>query len=231
MSFTPEGRQKALATKARKKAERLAAAAKAGQSPVDEVISKKIASEALAEFPQTLADLGLAAEPEDDFRLDDILSNEEIEAIRAKAREDVAKERKKARARSFLDLATEEARREYGMVPADEARQRELEEMTEIRITLPRLRTPPPNSRDIPPDPIILDQRLFSHGRTYQVTRAQYEYIMDLQHKAWMHMAQVEGRSRTYYSDTLGTMVHQGGIAYGGPSGPSFDAIHRRPAA
>ena len=214
MSFTPEGRAKALATKARKKAARLAAE-QAGA----------------AEMPQTLADLGLIAEPEDDYRLDDILTNEEIEAIKAKAREDVARERKKARAREFLDLATEEARREHGMVPQDEQRQRELAEMTEIRITLPRLRTPPPNSRDIPPDPIILDQRMFFHGRTYQVTRAQYEYIADLQNKAWQHMAQIEGRGRTYYSDTLGTMVHQGGIATGGAVGPSFDALHRRPAA
>ena len=184
-----------------------------------------------AETPVSLEDLGLAADVEEDYRLDDILSNAEIEAIRVKAREDVAKERRKARARTFLDLATEEARREHGMVPVDEARQRELEEMTEIRITLPRLRTPPPNSRDIPPDPIILDQRMFFHGRTYQVTRAQFEYIADLQNRAWMHMAQVEGRGRTYYSDTLGTMVYQGGTAQGGAFGAtSFDAVHRRSA-
>lgn len=183
MSFTPEGRAKALATKARKKAERLAA-------------EQEIAQAIAAEAPQTLADLGLSAEPEDDLRLDDILSNEEIEAIKAKAREDVAKERKKSRARSFLELATEEARREYGMVPADEARQRELEEMTEIRINLPRHRTA--NGREIAPDPIMIDQHLFFHGKSYQVTRAQYEYLMDRMFQAWQHMAQVEGRSRTY---------------------------------
>ena len=39
--------------------------------------------------PPSLADLGLPAASEDDLRVDDILSNEEIEAIRKRAREEV----------------------------------------------------------------------------------------------------------------------------------------------
>lgn len=169
-----------------------------------------------AEEAPTLASLGLSdAEPEDD-RLDDILTNDEIEAIKARAIEQVMRERKAARTKKMLDAATVEARREMGLVPADEERKRELEEMTTIRINLPRLRLA--NGREATPDPIILDQHVFVHGRTYAVTRAQHEYILDLMNKAWMHVAQVDGRSRTYYNEQLGTMVYQGGVAHGSVS-------------
>lgn len=216
--MTPEqriaARAKGQATRDRKKAE---AAAAAEAAPA-------------VEEPPTLASLGLAAEPEDDFRLDDILTNEEIEAIKAKAREQVAKERRQKRARLLMDLATDEARRELGLVPVDEAFEREMAELGDIRINLPRLRLA--NGRECPPDPIIIDQRVFVHGRTYQnITLAQRLYLADLMGKAWMHVAQVDGRSRTYYNEQLGTMVYPGGLASGGGSaGFGFDAIHRRPA-
>jgi hypothetical protein len=43
------------------------------------------------------------------------------------------------------------------------------------------------------------------------------------------HLAQVDGRSRTVYHAGSGQMIYQGGAATGGPAGPSFAAIHRRP--
>ena len=208
-----EMRAKAQETRNRKKAEKLAAE-QAGA----------------AETPPTLADLGLVAEPEDDYRIDpeEILSNEEIEAIRAEAKAKVAADQKKARRKLVYDLAMVEARREAGEIPFDEERERELAEKTQIRINLPRHRLA--TGRELPPDPIILDQRIFNHGRTYTVTRAEAEYLMDRMARSWEHMAQVDGRSKTYYNEQLGTMMYQGGAATGGGGfGMSFDSIHRRP--
>lgn len=190
--------------------------------------ARKAAPAAMAEAP-TLADLGLGAAPEAEIALDEILSNEEIEAIRRRAREEVAAERRKSRARMLLDAAKDEARREFGTMPADEAREREMQEMVPIRINLPRLRLA--NGRECAPDPIIIDQRVFVHNWNGMVPRHQYEYLMDLMNRAWMHVAQVDGRTRTYYNEQLGTMVYQGGQALGGGSlGPGFDALHKRPA-
>lgn len=228
MSFkdlTPEARRaaqaKAAATRRQKNADaRAARLAAANAEPQPEP----------AEIAPTLAELGLRAEPEDDIRLDEILTNEEIEAIKVRARAQVAADRKKARSKILMDLALAEARRESGDTPVDEERERELAQITSIRINLPRLRLA--NGREAQPDPIIIDQRMFVHGRTYQVTVAQYEYLMDLMNKAWMHVAQVDGRSRTYYSEQIGTMIYQGGMASGGSLGVgvSFDAVHRRAA-
>jgi len=215
---------KRKATIARKKAE---AATEAAAEPIDEEEVERLQRAMPAEEPRTLADLGLAAEPEDDLRLDDILTNEEIEAIKAKALEDALKQRRQERAKKFLALATEEARRKLDMVPPDEAREKEMAEVVSIRINMPRHRLA--NGREAQPDPIIIDQRMYVHGHTYQVPRVQAEYITSQQFLSWQHMACVDGRSRTYYSEQLGTMMHQGGIASGGPGGPSFEAINRRP--
>ena len=219
-----EMRAKAQETRNRKKAEKLAAAI-----PLSPEGEAKVA-EIAAEIPPTLADLGLVAETEDDYRIDpdEILTNEEIAAIRAEAKAKVAADRKKAKRKLVLDLAMVEARREAGEIPFDEERERELAEMTTIRINLPRHRLA--TGRELPPDPIILDQRMFMHGRTYQVTKAVAEYLMDRMARSWEHMAQVDGRTKTYYNEQLGTMMYQGGVASGGGGfGMSFDAIHRRP--
>lgn len=215
--FTPEQRRanarKAQATIAAKKAAR--AAGRTEPAPAGEVAP-------------TLADLGLPAQPEDDFRVDEILTNEEIQAIRAEALRQVEADLKKSRRAQFLAAATEEARRNLGLVPVDEAWEAEMKELGDIRINLPRLRLA--NGRECPPDPIILDQRVFAHGRTYvNVEKHQRLYLMERMARAWEHVAQVDGRSKTYYNEQLGTMMYPGGPASGGSFGAlSFDAIHRR---
>ena len=211
-----EMRAKAQETRNRKKAEKLAA------EQAD-----------AAEIPPTLADLGLVAETEDDYRIDpdEILTNEEIEAIRAEAKAKVDADRKKARRKLVYDLAMVEARREAGEIPFDEERERELAEMTTIRIILPRMRTA--TGRMLEPDPIILDQHMFMDGRTYEVTRAQADYLRDRMARAVEHMAQVKGESKVYHNEQLGVSVAMNGFApaaAGGSLGTSFDAIHRRPS-
>jgi len=179
------------------------------------------------ESPPSLADLGLKVE-EDDFRVDDVLSAEDIAEIRQAARDKVAAEKRASRKKLFMQLALDEARREAGDMPADEAERKANEEMVDIDIRMPRLRTA--NNRELPPEPIIIDGRVFTDGRSYHVNRAQAVYLMDRMGQARMHTAQVDGRSRTYYNQEVFMLMHQGGIAAGGAVGPSFDAIHRRPA-
>lgn len=163
-----------------------------------------------AEEPHTVAELlGQTEEPE----LDNVLSDDEIAAIYRRAEAEIDAEEKKARSQKLMALARDEVRRKRNLVPPKEARQKELEEWTDIRIVLPSLRTP--SGREIPPDPIILDQRVFVHGRSYRVTRAVAEYLNDRMNQCRMHMAQVDGRARTYYNEQMGTMIHQGGPAHG----------------
>lgn len=165
--------------------------------------------------------------PVDEERLDDLLDDEEIAEIKARARREVDKERRKERARKLYDAALAEARREAGTMPADEAFAQEMERTVQIYIDLPRLRKA--NGGEVDPDPIIIDQRIFQPGHTYEVPMGMAIYLNDLMDKNRRHLAQVDGRSRTVYNQGSGQMIYQGGAATGGPNGPSFGAIHRRP--
>lgn len=157
--------------------------------------------------PPTLADLGLptADEANEDFGL---LSEEEKEAIRAEARRKVDEEKKKAARKAYMDQAMFEARSAGGEVSPQELRAKELGDLMFIRIALPSLRTA--TGRDIPPDPIIIDQRVFANGWSGYVSRGQYEYLQDLMNRAWAHVGQVEGRSRTYYNGATGQQMRSG---------------------
>jgi hypothetical protein len=165
--------------------------------------------------------------PIDEDRLDDLLDDDEIAEIKARARREVDKERKKARAKKLYDAALAEARREAGTLPVDEAWAAEMEQPVRVYIDLPRLRKA--NGGEVDPDPIIIDQRIFQAGRTYEVPFGMAVYLNDLMDKNRRHMAQVDGRSRTVYHQSTGQMIYQGGAAAGGPGGPSFTAIHKRP--
>jgi hypothetical protein len=205
-------REKALANKA---ARRAAAASEEPPPPAEE--------------PQSLADLGIVP-PEDDLRLDDILSDAEIAEIRAAARAKVASEQKKKRRKVFEDMALEEARRDAKDIPPDEENSKWLMEMVQITIRMPRLRLAAPG-KEAPPEPIIIDQKIFTHGRTYTVPRHQAHFLDSIMCGAAQHVSLVDGRSRTYYSDQMGTTIYQGGTAQGGTlATPGFDSIHRRAA-
>ena len=216
--FTPEQRKAAQAKSA---ATRLANKAKKLAAP--ELMNEPIE----AQEPATLADLGCAAPTEDDF-VAEILTSEEIEAAKEAGRKRYRDEERAKAKKAALDAAYDEARREAGAMPADEDEARALHELVQVRVMLPTLRKP--IGGELPPEPIIIDQRVFVSGRTYTVERHVAVFLVSMMDLARRHINQVDGRSRTYYAQEQGTMIYQGGTAAGGPTGPSFDAIHRRAA-
>lgn len=182
------------------------------------------------ERPVSLADLGFAAAIDDDvLPTDGLLTAEEIEAAKAAGRKKYLDEQKKKARQAMTDLAYDEARREAGVMPPDEEDRKAREELVQVRVQMPTLRKP--TGGELPPEPILLDQRLFVSGRTYTVERHVAVYLVGLMDLARRHVNQVDGRSKTYYAEGVGQMIYQGGAAAGGPAGPSFGAIHRRPAA
>jgi hypothetical protein len=187
----------------------------------------EIAAAAKAEGEAEVSEPMVLPSPIDEERLDDLLDDDEIAEIKARAKRDVDKERRKERAKKLYDAALAEARREAGTMPADEAFAAEMEEPVQIYIDLPRLRKA--NGGEVDPDPIIIDQRIFQPGRTYTVNMGLAIYLNDLMDKNRRHLAQVDGRSRTVYHQGSGQMIYQGGAASGGPNGPAFAAIHKRP--
>jgi hypothetical protein len=221
--LTPEQRRenvrKAALTRAGKKSATAAQAASASPPAASEPAAP------MAERPLSLAELGLPVE-EDALRVDDILTNEEIEEIRRDARARVKKEKAAERRKAFLALAMDEARREAGTMPLNEEEQKLREEMVEVEIKMPQLKTI--NGRELPPEAIILDGYPFHSGRRYKVSRAQAVTLVDRMGQAFRHVAQVDGRSKNYYSDQVGT-IYQGGHASGGASSLSFMTLHRRP--
>jgi hypothetical protein len=160
---------------------------------------------------------------------DGLLTDEEkteIErAANKRAREDQRKKLKAAYAKEML----EKAQRELGSTPPDEAHKQWVEEQVRIYVDMPRLRKPTGGEHD--PEPIIIDQTAYASGRYYDVPRGKAIYLLYLMDQAKRHVNQVDGRSRTYYNQTSGQMIYQGGAASGGGSfGTSFDALHKRPA-
>jgi hypothetical protein len=196
-------------------------------TPQDKLAAAALAEIAAAKAEPEVSEPQVLPSPVDEERLDDLLDDDEIAEIKARAKRDVDKERKKERAKKLYDAALAEARREAGTMPADEAFAAEMEQSVQIYIDLPRLRKA--NGGEVDPDPIIIDQRIFQPGRTYTVNMGLAIYLNDLMDKNRRHLAQVDGRSRTVYHQSSGQMIYQGGAASGGPNGPSFGAIHKRP--
>ena len=184
---------------------------------------------ALATDVPSLADLGFAAELEEDFVPDGFLTAEEILAAEEEGRRRYRDEQRKKARKSIADAAFLAAQQADGTEPPDAAELRYQTELVQVRVEMPRLRKP--TGGEQPPEPIILDQRVFVSGRTYTVERRLAVYLADLMDKARRHVNQVDGRGRVYYSQEAGAVIYQGGLAQGGVVSPSFDAIHRRPAA
>ena len=159
----------------------------------------------------------------------DLLSDEEIEEIRAQEKKKYDAEKKNLLKKAAAEQIRLELRRTGGDIPDDEEQVRRNKEMVLITIRMPRLRKPNGGEQD--PEPIIIDRKMFAPNRTYEVTRGQADMLQWIMDSARKHVNSVDGRSRSYYSGELGTVIHQGGIASGGGSlGTSFDSIHRRPA-
>jgi hypothetical protein len=164
---------------------------------------------------------------EDDF-LDGLLTDEEKAEIEAHARKRARDDQKKAARTAYAKEMLDQARREIGEMPADEDFRKKMEEVVTIYVDMPRLRRP--MGGEHPPEPIIIDQVHYVSGRTYNMPRGRAVFVQWLMDQNRQHVAKLDGRPRSYYDPLIHQMVHQGGVAQGGSSGPGFDSLHRRPA-
>jgi hypothetical protein len=183
--------------------------------------------EAPVEEPDEAQPIVLKAEVEDDI-FDGMLTEAEKlelrEAAIKKARDDQKKAAKAAYAKEQLEIA----RRAIGEMPLDEEQRRFNEEEVRLYVDMPRLRKPDGRGEHAP-EPIIIDQKAYVSGRYYTMKRGEAVYVQWLMDQARRHVAQVDGRSRSYYDAQMHQVVHMGGVAAGGGMlGPGFDAIHKR---
>lgn len=170
--------------------------------------------------------------PAEDLRLDDILSDEEIAEIRREARAKALREQKEARKKAVADEELRKARRSLGETPQDEVHRQDMEEPTRVFVQMPRLRKPTGGEQD--PEPIIIDQKIYTSGRWYTVPKGRAIYMRWLMAMAERHVDQVDGRSRARFNPGTYQVEWTAGVpnsaAAGGTLAPSFETIHRRPS-
>jgi hypothetical protein len=216
--FTPEQRranaEKAAATRRAKAAAKRQEAVDGGLPDTQEA--------------PTLADLGLKVEDDGSYWESEILTEAEKDAIRAAERKRIHDEERAAARKAFVEEIRQQVRREAGTIPVSEEDKAYREELVQVRVQMPALRKP--TGGEQAPEPILLDGRVYVSGRTYTVERQVAVFLVSIMDQNRRMVNQADGRSRAYYAERAGTMIYQGGLAQGGGMGPSFDAIHRRPA-
>ena len=109
------------------------------------------------------------------LKADEVLSPEEKAAIRAKATEHVAKQRKEVVEEALL----------HAYIKEEERKDKPAEEVIDIVLDLP----------DHAPF-IRLDNRVWFHGILYEVEMSVYQTMMDIQARMWEQEQQTQGRSR-----------------------------------
>ncbi len=178
---------------------RAAAALRRGEMP-ETVLAIPAGKEAKPDID--LADFERKAIAEGILTLDDILQ------VRVEAKQKVLLEQKAAAKKKLVDQMVERERRSAGLIPAETEHKKWLDEIVSYTVRLPKQ-----GPRDVPEHRV--DGRVFTNGRFYSVTRAEYQSLVATEQAAWHHHAQIMGQSRTYYDELLGTMVYQGGVASG----------------
>ena len=146
---------------------------------------------------------------------DGLITRAEVEQIRLDAQVKAAAERKAATKKSLLAKFVDAERSRTGLVPQDEMRRKWLDELVDVQIVLPYLKSPNSNTINHP-DPIRIDGRMFANGRNYRVTRAQAQTLYDMMGKARKHHAQTLGESPAYYDANRGAFSYMGGVPAGG---------------
>jgi hypothetical protein len=120
------------------------------------------------------------ADPESASRTSS-LTPDELDQVRAEARETVAQERRKAAMKAALDLALREERVAAGLEKADTAW-----EKVEITLDLPDNITPHAC--------LTVDGRAYWHGTPYTVTVDVARSLLDMQARAWENQSREEGK-------------------------------------
>lgn len=115
-------------------------------------------------------------------RLHPILSDEEVLAARAKARDKIDAERKKAAAKAVEDEETQRLRVQEGLTTGIGLK----DEIVGITIDLPEYA-----------DKIVINSVPYHHRHTYQVPRHMADSIRETMDRAWKHEDEVKGNSLT----------------------------------
>jgi hypothetical protein len=152
--------------------------------------------------PNDLADFERTAIAEGILTLEDIL------AVRLEAKNKVLLEQRAAAKKRLVDQAVERERRSAGLIPAETEHRKWLDQIVSHTVRLPKQ-----GPRDLPEHRI--DGRVFTNGRTYNVSMAQHLSMADTEQRAWHHQAQIMGQSKVYYDELLGSMVAMGGVIRG----------------
>jgi len=162
---------------------------------------------------------------------DGLITLADVEQARIDAKAKIIAERKATARKALNAKMLEKERLEAGLTPQIEQRRQQLDQLMDIQITLPFLRSPNSNVINYP-DPIRIDHRQFGHGRNYRVTRAVAETLVSMMGLARKHAAQVGGESPAYYDANRGAFSYMGGPAAGtGGAGLTSPTMQRRGTA
>jgi hypothetical protein len=219
-AMTEEQKRRMTEGRARRRAERAEAAALGVSEPMPYVAPDR--------EPEPVEDL---FDAETQALIDEgLITAADVLNLRIEAKAKIEVERRANAKKNILARLIQQERDAAGVTPAKDARRRYLDEIVDITITLPMLRSP--NAAVINwPDPIRIDGKMFAHGRTYQVSRAQAATLLDMMGKARKHHAQVNGESPAYYDQNRGAFSFMGGVARGtGGTGLQSPIMERRGA-
>lgn len=131
---------------------------------------------------------------------DTVLTEEEMERIRRKARSEVEAELKQRASAQKQDLIQEAADRELQEMRREAGLTDYRDDLLSITI-------------DVAPysDGLVIDNRKYQQGYTYQVTRRQYESMREQMARSWDHEDQTGYPNKKFYrrpADTMNPMAH-----------------------
>ncbi len=138
---------------------------------------------ALVDAGLELATVEAQLEAELKDRLHPILSNEEVETLRARARTQLEAEQKKSAEKQFLAEETQRLRREEGLSVGGAK-----DEMVSIKLDLA------PHSACL-----NVDGRPYWHNQTYELPRHIADSLREQMQRGWQHQNQIEGKTTTEF--------------------------------
>lgn len=131
-------------------------------------------------------------EPAQEERLHALLSNAEVEEIRAEARAKLEKERIAAAKKALLAEETERLRMEEGLVTGGPG-----DEMVDITIVLAQHS-----------DRLLVNMKPYWHGRTYRVPRHVANSFREMMYRGERHESEIKGNSMaSFYQNARETKL------------------------
>ncbi len=121
-----------------------------------------------------------------------LLSQEDQDAIVAKARETLDKETRDEAEKRFLEKALQEERRARNINPRNEP-------LVDIHIDLPGFA-----------HALVVNNTHYLHGQTYRVTTSQAADMQSMMARAWEHEEDVGGANRNEYRKPKHSVIRPG---------------------